>query len=180
VDAAFRVGGVGSVGTRCFIVLLEGDTKKEALILQLKQAGQSALAPFLGESAEGKYGERVVTAQRLMQTSSDAFLGWHTSKLTGLDYYWRQFKDMKGSADIESMNENTLRTYVALCSGCLARSHARTGDATSISGYLGKNGADFPQALADFARRYADQTQRDYQTLLSAKESGQINAQEGI
>lgn len=180
VDLAFRVGGVGSVGTRCFIVLLEGDTDKEALILQLKQAGPSSLSPYLGEPEVGQFGERVVTAQRLMQTVSDAFLGWHTSKLTGYDYYWRQFKDMKGSADIASLDEDTLRSYVALCSGCLARSHARTGDSASISGYLGKKDKDFPNAIAHFAKLYADQTQQDYQALVAAKKSGRIKAEEGI
>ena len=179
-DAALRVGGVGSVGTRCFIILLESDTSKEALILQLKEAGPSSLAPYLGNNVEGRYGERVVTAQRLMQSSSDTFLGWHTSKLTGVDYYWRQFKDMKGSADVESMNADTLQSYVAVCSGCLAHSHARTADATGISGYLGKKGKAFPRAITRFAEAYADQTERDYQALVAAEKSGQIQARMGI
>lgn len=179
-DAALRVGGVGSVGTRCFIILLESDTDKEALILQLKEAGPSSLAPYLGHGAEGRFGEQVVTAQRLVQASSDAFLGWHTSKLTGVDYYWRQFKDMKGSAKVENMDANTLQTYVAVCSGCLARAHARTGDASSISGYLGKKKPAFPEAITRFAEAYADQTQRDYDTLVDAEKSGRITAQKGI
>ena len=176
-DAALRVGGVGSVGRRCFIILLESDTEKEALILQLKQAGPSALAPYLGQTIQRNYAERVVTAQRLMQTSSDAFLGWHTSTLTGAEYYWRQFKDMTTSADVKSMNKDTLASYVALCSGCLARAHARTGDATSISGYLGKKGADFPKAITRFAKSYADQTLRDYNALEVAAKTGKVKTQ---
>lgn len=179
-DAALRVGGVGSVGTRCFVILLESDSDNEALILQLKEAGPSSLAPYLGESLEGNYGEKVVTAQRLMQASSDAFLGWHTSKLTGVDYYWRQFKDMKGSAKVETMNADTLQSYVAVCSGCLAHAHARTADATGISGYLGKKDATFPNAITRFAEAYADQTQRDYQALVAAEKSGKVKAQMGI
>ena len=179
-DAALRAGGVGSVGTRCFIVLLESDADDEALILQLKEAGPSALAPYLGENGYGQQGERVVMGQQLMQASSDIFLGWHTSELTKIDYYWRQLKDMKGSAEVADMDEDMLQSYVAVCSGCLARAHARTGDAATIVGYMGTKNDSFPRAIADFAEAYADQTERDHQALLDAIESGRVVAQKGI
>jgi len=121
----------------------------------------------------------VVTGQRLMQATSDIFLGWHTSRMSGRDYYWRQLKDMKGSADVAEMDYDSFKSYMAVCAWCLARAHARTGDEISISGYIGKND-DFAQAINLFAVAYADQTERDYQALVEAVKSGRVTAQTGI
>ena len=158
IDVALRVGGVGSVGTRCTIALLENKDTDDALILQVKEAGSSVLESYLGDRGYKRHAERVVVGQRLVQATSDIFLGWHRSSANDIDYYWRQLKDMKGSADVSMMDASTLDTYLKLCSWTLARAHARTGDAASISGYLGK-GKRFAQALADFAVAYADQTE---------------------
>jgi uncharacterized protein (DUF2252 family) len=178
-DIALRVGGVGSVGTRCIIVLLEGGKKQDTLILQLKEAGPSILESFLGKGSYKSAGQRVVTGQRLMQAASDIFLGWHTTLFTDRDYYWRQLKDMKGSADVAGMDQASLRTYLGVCSVCLARAHARTGDEVGITAYLGKNDR-FANAIADFAVAYADQTDRDYQALVDAEKSGRIIAERGV
>jgi uncharacterized protein (DUF2252 family) len=179
VDMVLRIGGVGSVGTRCVISLLEGESEDDALILQLKEAGPSVLEEHLTERRYSEHAERVVTGQRLMQATSDIFLGWHTSQLSDRDYYWRQLKDMKGSLDVSTMDYEGLRTYLGVCAWCLARAHARTGDEASISGYIGKNDT-FPDAIGDFAVTYADQTERDYQALVEAVKSGRIDAQTGI
>lgn len=179
VDGALRVGGVGSVGTRCVILLLEGESENDALILQLKEAGPSVLEAYLTEKRYSEHAERVVTGQRLIQASSDIFLGWHTSKLSSHQYYWRQLKDMKGSADVGAMDYKSLRTYLGVCAWCLARAHARTGDESGISGYIGKND-DFAEAVGDFAVAYAEQTEKDYQLLVQAVESGRIKAETGI
>jgi uncharacterized protein (DUF2252 family) len=179
VDAALRVGGVGSVGTRCTIVLLKGATGDDYLLLQLKEAGPSVLERHLDRQGTMGHGERVVTGQRLMQAASDIFLGWHSSPITDRDFYWRQLKDMKGSADVGAMDEAGFETYVSLCSFCLARAHARTGEEARIWGYIGKNDA-FARALADFAVAYADQTERDHQALVAAIRSGRIAAETGV
>ncbi len=176
---ALRVGGVGSVGTRCFIALLEGGAEGDALILQLKEAGPSVLEPHLPKRDYGKHAERVVVGQRLMQAASDIFLGWHESPLSGVQYYWRQLKDMKGSIDVATLDEAGLETYLKVCSVCLARAHARTGDASAISGYIGKSNA-LARAIADFAVAYADQTEIDYKVMLEAVESGKITVEKGI
>jgi uncharacterized protein (DUF2252 family) len=178
-DGALRVGGVGSVGTRCIILLLQGDKEHDNLILQLKETGSSVLESVLGKGSYKSSGQRVVTGQRLMQAASDIFLGWHTSMFTDRDFYWRQLKDMKGSADVASMDKSSLETYLGVCSVCLARAHARTGNEVSISSYLGKNDR-FANAIADFAVAYADQTERDYQALVEAVKSGRISAETGI
>ena len=178
-DMALRVGGVGSVGTRCIIALLEGESENDALILQLKEAGPSVLEAHLTERRYSEHAERVVTGQHLMQAASDIFLGWHTSVLSHRNYYWRQLKDMKGSADIAGMDIASMRTYLDVCAVCLARAHARTGDEISIYGYIGKKDT-FANAIADFAVSYADQTERDYQALVDAVESGRVEAQTGI
>jgi uncharacterized protein (DUF2252 family) len=178
-DGALRVGGVGSVGTRCIILLLQGDKEHDNLILQLKETGSSVLESVLGKGSYKSSGQRVVTGQRLMQAASDIFLGWHTSMFTDRDFYWRQLKDMKGSADVASMDKSSLETYLRVCSVCLARAHARTGNEVGISGYLGKNDL-FANAIADFAVAYADQTERDYQALVEAVKSGRISAETGI
>jgi uncharacterized protein (DUF2252 family) len=179
VDGALRVGGVGSVGTRCAIVLLEEEAGDDALLLQLKEAGTSVLEPYVTRPPSQDHARRVVTGQRLMQAASDIFLGWHSSELSGRRYYWRQLKDMKGSADLSGMDEDGFRTYVALCSWCLARAHARTGDEASIRGYIGKNDS-FAKAVARFAVAYANQTERDHQALVDAVASGRISAEAGV
>jgi uncharacterized protein (DUF2252 family) len=167
------------VGTRCFIFLLAGGAKDDAIILQLKESGSSALAPYLPHREIDQEGRRVVTGQRLMQAVSDIFLGWHSNKITGQDYYWRQFKDMKGSFDIATFDPETFITYLGLCAVCLARAHARVGDEAAIHGYLGQGGS-FGRALADFAISYADQTELDHQRLQEAIKSGRITAETGI
>ncbi len=179
VHGAFRVGGVGSVGTRCSIVLLEGADRGDALLLQLKEAGPSVLEPYMARPHPEAHAQRVVTGQRLMQAASDVFLGWHKSELTQRNYYWRQLKDMKGSVEVEDLDEAGFKTYVKVCSVCLARAHARTGDEAGIRGYLGKNDT-FAKAIGDFSMAYADQTERDYQALVDAVESGRIVAETGI
>jgi len=179
VDAALRVGGVGSVGTRCMIALLKGHDENDALILQLKEAGPSALETYLPEQPTySQHARRVVTGQRVIQAVSDIFLGWHTSE-SELQYYWRQLKDMKGSFDVTTMDAEGFKTYVGICAFTLARAHARTGDPSAISGYLGSNDT-FAEAIADFAAAYADQTERDHQSLVAAIKSGRIVAETGI
>jgi uncharacterized protein (DUF2252 family) len=180
IDVALRVGGIGSVGTRCFIALLKGGGDDDALILQQKEAGPSVLEAYVGRRRTYEsHAQRVVTAQRLMQAASDIFLGWSKGAHTGLDYYWRQLKDMKGSADVATMDEAGLRTYLGVCSVCLARAHARTGDEIQIRGYLGKKDG-FARAIGDFAVAYADQAERDYEMLVKAVKSGRIVAEMGI
>ncbi len=178
-DGALRVGGVGSVGTRCSILLLEGSAPRDAIILQQKESGPSVLEAYLPERGYSSHAERVVIGQRLMQAASDIFLGWNHSGLTNRQYYWRQLKDMKGSVDIARLDETGLATYLAVCSLCLARAHARSGDAAAIAGYLGKSDA-FDQAIGRFAEAYADQAERDYQALVAAVDSGRIRAQTGV
>jgi hypothetical protein len=178
-DAALRVGGVGSVGTRCIIALLESGSEDDALILQLKEAGPSVLEPYVNKTSNQGHGERVVTGQRLIQATSDIFLGWHTSMFSKIDFYWRQLKDMKGSAEVSEMDYDSFRTYMGVCAWCLARAHARTGDETRITGYIGKNDT-FTKAVGEFAGSYADQTERDYQALRKAVKSGLIPAETGI
>ncbi len=178
-DAALRVGGVGSVGTRCTIALLEGDADHDAIILQQKEAGPSVLAAYLPRREYASQAQRVVIGQRLMQAASDIFLGWNEG-LTGTQYYWRQLKDMKGSIDVTSLNAKGFGAYLGICGVCLARAHARSGgNAAAISGYMG-SGACFDEAISRFAVAYADQTERDYQTLAATVKKGQIVAEAGI
>ena len=179
VDIALRVGGVGSVGTRCMIALFEGHDEDDALILQLKEAGASSLEAYLPEQPNyTQHARRVVTGQRVIQAVSDIFLGWHTSEYE-TQYYWRQLKDMKGSFDVTTMDVEGFKTYIGVCAFTLARAHARTGDPSAISGYLGSNDS-FANTIADFAGAYADQTERDYQSLVAAIKSGRIVAETGI
>ncbi len=174
-DVALRVGGVGSVGTRCWILLMEGGAEDDALVLQLKQAGRSVLEQYVGRSSYESPAQRVVEGQRLMQASSDIFLGWHESSL-GTHYYWRQLKDMKGSMDVSLLAKRDFETYVRVCAACLARAHARSGDAAAIAGYMGKGGP-LPSAMADFGFAYADQTLKDHQALQEAIDTGRIAAE---
>jgi uncharacterized protein (DUF2252 family) len=176
VDLALRVGGVGSVGTRCVILLLEGRDEEDAIILQLKEAGPSVLESHLGVRGYRKHGERVVVGQRLMQATSDIFLGWHTAEATNIDFYWRQLKDMKGSIDVGALPKSGFETYIKLCAKCLARAHARTGYATATLGYIGSNDT-FARAIGKFAVAYADQTERDYRALVDEVQSGRIVAE---
>lgn len=178
-SGAIRIVGIGSVGTRCIILLLEGAEKDDALILQLKEAGQSVLEPYVAKRDYANQAQRVVVGQKLMQAASDIFLAGISDSGTGVQYYLRQFKDMKGSFDLNSLDKAGLETYIKVCSVCLARAHARTGDAACISGYIGKGDA-FCEAVTDFAVAYADQTERDYQVLKEAVKSGRIKAEEGL
>ena len=176
VDAAFKVVGVGSIGTRCFIVLLEGIEDGSPLFLQCKEAQASVLAPYVDASRYRNHGERVVSGQRLMQAASDIFLGWIPGAQSR-GFYVRQLKDWKGAADIEGMPPEGMRAYAALCGWTLARAHARSGEPLQIAAYLGDDDT-FEQALVEFAADYADQNARDYETFLDAIKQGRITASE--
>ncbi|MFE3541459.1 DUF2252 domain-containing protein [Nocardia sp. NPDC059177] len=176
VDMAMKVVGVGSVGTRCFIVLFMDKESGTPLFLQVKEAEASVLAAHLTASRYHHQGHRVVAGQRLTQAASDIFLGWATGP-AGRFFYWRQLKDMKGSADIGSLSHRELAYYGGLCGGVLARAHARSGDRLAIHAYLG--GSDkFDKAMSEFALAYADQTAADRDSLLAAIDSGQVKAAE--
>ena len=178
VDVAQKVVGVGSVGTRCAIVLcLGGAEGDDPLIMQIKEAGPSVLESYLGASPYANHGERVVVGQRMMQAASDIFLGWST--FNGLHYYARQLRDMKLSADIETLVPVAFTAYVELCATTLARAHARTSDPAKISGYLGSKDS-FDRAIATFAETYADQAERDHAALLAAIKDGRVQAQTGV
>ncbi len=178
VDIAQKVVGVGSVGTRCAIVLtLGGAEGDDPLFMQIKEASASVLEPHAGASPYANHGERVVIGQRLMQAASDVLLGW--SIFNGKDYYVRQLRDMKFSAEVETMNPVLFTAYVQLCAATLARAHARTSDPAQISGYLGNRDV-FDQAIASFAEAYADQTERDHAALLAAIKEGRVQAQTGV
>jgi hypothetical protein len=182
VHAARKVVGVGSVGTRAWIMLLTGRDAADPLLLQFKEAGASVLEPFLGKSKFRNHGQRVVEGQRLTQAASDVLLGWiRHPGFDGVDrdYYIRQLWDGKGSALIELMNPATLGVYAEICGWALARAHARSGDPAAIAGYLG-SGASFDRALASFAEAYADQNERDYAALREAVDSGKIEAECGL
>ena len=176
-DFARKVVGVGSVGTEAFVLLLLGDRADEPLFLQVKEAQESVLAPFAGESQYQHQGERVVRGQRLTQAATDPFLGWTsgigTSGTAIKDYYVRQLRDMKGSMSVPLMDPLQLNYYGRLCGWALARAHARTGRASLISGYLG-SGEDFDHAVADFAVAYADQNEQDYRRVLEAISAGRV------
>src|SRR5215212_1472792 len=172
VDAARKVVGVGSVGTRAYVVLLEGRDGDDPLFLQVKEAGASVLERYVESNTYEHHGHRVVAGQRLMQAASDIFLGWFRGT-EGRDFYWRQLKDMKGSANVETMSSDELILYAGVCGWALARAHARSGDRVQIAGYLGKSDR-FDGAIADFAEAYADQTERDHAALLEAVKSGRV------
>lgn len=178
VDAARKVVGVGSVGTRCFILLLEGRDDGDPLMLQIKEAGRSVLEAYLPPSVYGHQGQRVVRGQRLTQAASDIFLGWMTGP-EKRHFYWRQLRDMKGSAEVETMSPAMLRAYAGLCGRALARAHARSGDRIAIAAYLGSSDV-FDRAVADFAIRYTDQNADDYAALGAAIASGTVTAAPGI
>jgi len=175
VDAARKVVGVGSVGTRCFLVLLAGRDAADPLFLQVKEARRSVLEEHLPSGPRVVHpGHRVVTGQRLLQAAGDVFLGWMSGP-QGRAYYWRQLRDTKAAADVAGMNPDDLAAYARLCGTALARAHARTGDRIAIAGYLGR--ADtFERAVADFALSYADQTAHDHTTLGTAVAAGVVTA----
>jgi uncharacterized protein (DUF2252 family) len=182
VDAARKVVGVGSVGTRAWIVLMLGRDGDDPLFLQAKEAQPSVLEPYLGKSQFANAGQRVVEGQRLMQAASDIMLGWiHTVGLDGVerDFYIRQLWDAKGSAVIETMSPSVLTWYANVCGWTLAKAHARSGDAVAIAAYLGGSGA-FDRALSSFSEAYADQNERDYSALQEAVASGRISAETGL
>jgi uncharacterized protein (DUF2252 family) len=179
VDAARKVVGVGSVGTRAFIVLLQGRDAADPLFLQIKEATASVLEAHLPKSRYRHHGERVVQGQRLMQAASDIYLGWTKDPEGGRHFYWRQLRDMKGSADIESMTPSALTFYAWTCGWTLARAHARSGDPIAIAACLGDSDA-FDQAITDFAHRYAGQNERDYQAFVTAIRTGRLPALEGV
>ncbi|HEY5186499.1 MAG TPA: DUF2252 domain-containing protein [Actinomycetes bacterium] len=182
VHAARKVVGVGSVGTRAWILLLLGRDGGDPLFLQAKEAQESVLERFVGKSQHANHGQRVVAGQHLMQAASDIFLGWQ--RVTGFDgqvrdFYLRQLRDWKGSADVDTMAASLMTLYARICGAALARAHARSGDRIAIASYLGTSDA-FDRAIADFSTAYADQNERDYQTLVDAVSTGRLSAQTGL
>ena len=181
-DAAHKVVGVGSVGTRAWIALLFGRDETDPLFLQIKEAGPSVLEPFAGASRFRNHGHRVVSGQRLMQAAGDGLLGWLTADgIDGKkrDFYVRQLWDGKGSAEVELMDAATLQGYAQLCGWTLARAHARTGDRAAIAAYLGK-GDKFDGAVAEFSQAYAEQNEQDYAVLTEAQRSGDLEVKSGL
>ena len=187
VDLARKVVGVGSVGTRCWIMLLRGRDDNDPLFLQVKEAESSVLKPHVPPAMRSRYnpkneGERVVSGQRLMQAASDIFLGWE--KVVGIDgtqrdFYIRQLRDMKGSVAVEGLDPDAMTVYGQLCGWTLARAHARSGDPIAISAYLGEDDT-FPKAIAAFAELYADQTERDHAAFLAGIRDGRLTAESGL
>ena len=180
--AAYKMVGVGSVGTRCYIMLMLGRDDNDPLFLQVKEAQASVLERFLGASAYSHHGERVVAGQHLMQGATDIFLGWQRIKgMDGVtrDYYVRQFQDWKGSADVDTMLPPGATLYSRICGATLARAHARWGDRIAIASYLGRGDA-FDRAIADFSAAYADQNERDYAAFSAAVDSGRLAARTGL
>jgi uncharacterized protein (DUF2252 family) len=179
VDTARKVVGVGSVGTRAFISLLQGRDASDPLFLQVKEATASVLEEHLGTSRYGHHGERVVRGQRMMQAASDIFLGWTTGLDVRRHYYWRQLRDMKGSALVESMIPSGLSFYAGICGWTLARAHARSGDPVAVAAYLGRADA-FDRAITEFSLAYADRNEQDYEQFAAAVRSGRLEALEGV
>jgi uncharacterized protein (DUF2252 family) len=178
VDMARKVVGVGSVGTRAFIVLLQGRDQQDPLFLQVKEATRSVLEGPLRKSRFKQPGERVVQGQRMMQAASDIFLGWTKGAEDDRYFYWRQLRDMKGSAVVESMAPVALAFYAGICGWTLARAHARSGDPVAIAAYLGESDR-FDRSIVDFSKGYADQNELDYQAFAEAIRSGRLEALEG-
>jgi uncharacterized protein (DUF2252 family) len=181
-DMARKVVGVGSVGTRCWILLMLGRDESDPLFLQVKEAQASVLSRFIGASKYANQGQRVVAGQQLMQASSDIFLGWQ--RVEGIDgkyrdFYVRQLRDWKYSVDIQDLRPRGMRMYGELCGWALARAHACSGDRIAIAAYLSTTDV-FDQAITQFAAAYADQNQRDYKSLIAAINSGQITAERGL
>ena len=179
VDMARKVVGVGSVGTRAFIVLLQGRDEQDPLFLQVKEATTSVLEDHLPKSKFKEPGQRVVQGQRLMQAASDIYLGWTKGAEANRHLYWRQLRDMKGSAVVETMTPVMLGFYAGICGWTLARAHARSGDAIALSAYLGKSDK-FDRSITDFSQCYADQNEHDYEAFGEAIRSGRLAAVEGV
>lgn len=182
VDVARKVVGVGSVGTRAWIVLLLGRDGNDPLFLQVKEAQASVLTAFVGPKRRVSNGRRVVEGQHLMQAASDIFLGYTSVVGTDdvkRDYYFRQLRDWKGSAAVESMSPTDLSVYAGICGKALARAHARSGDRVAIASYLGSS-STFDKAIAEFAEQYADRNQRDYEMLVDAEADGRIEVRRGL
>ena len=179
VDMARKVVGVGSVGTRAFIVLLQGRDEGDPLFLQVKEATASVLEDHLPKSRFRQPGERVVQGQRLIQAASDIYLGWTKGAEADRYLYWRQLRDLKGSAQVETMTPVGLGFYAGICGWTLARAHARSGDAVALAAYLGTSDK-FDRSITDFSNRYADQNERDYNAFAEAIHSGRLDAIEGV
>ncbi len=179
VDTARKVVGVGSVGTRAFIALLQGRDAGDPLFLQVKEATASVLEEHLGPGRYRQHGERVVQGQRMMQAASDIFLGWTKGLDKRRHFYWRQLRDMKGSAVVEAMIPTGLSFYAGICGWTLARAHARSGDPVAISAYLGKDDA-FDRSVTEFSLAYADRNDEDYEQFVTAVRSGRLAALEGV
>ena len=179
IDVARKVVGVGSVGTRAFIALLQGRDQDDPLFLQVKEATRSVLEDHLPKSKFKQPGERVVRGQRMMQAASDIFLGWTKGAQDNRYLYWRQLRDMKGSAVIEEMKPFDMTSYARVCGWTLARAHARSGDPIAIGAYLGKSDK-FDHSITDFSERYADQNEHDYQAFSDAVRSGRLEAIAGV
>jgi uncharacterized protein (DUF2252 family) len=182
VDMARKVVGVGSVGTRAWVLLFAGRGGQDPLVLQMKEAQASVLEPYLGASAFDNHGERVVRGQRLSQAAIDVFLGWQRSPgLDGVDrdFYIRQLWDWKASIDLSTMDESGLHAYTRACGWSMARAHARSGDRVAVAAYLGA-GPKFDQAIAQFSTAYADQNELDYQRLADAVSAGEVSAESGL
>jgi len=179
VDVARKVVGVGSVGTRCFIGLLQGRDASDPLFLQVKEATSSVLEAHLPRSKYRQHGQRVVQGQRLMQAVSDIYLGWTRGIDVNRNFYWRQLRDMKGSVSTVGVTPLGLALYARVCGWTMARAHARTGDPIAISAYLGSSDA-FDRSITDFSQRYADQNERDYDEFASAIKDGRLDAIEGV
>ena len=179
VDMARKVVGVGSVGTRAFIVLLQGRDENDPLFLQVKEATTSVLEDHLPKSRYKQPGERVVKGQRMMQAASDIYLGWTKGEQANRYLYWRQLRDMKGSAEVESLTPAALGFYARQCAWTLARAHARSGDPIAMTAYLGA-GDEFDKAIVDFCERYADQNERDYEAFTDAVRAGRLEAIQGV
>ncbi len=179
VDAARKVVGVGSVGTRAFIVLLQGRDATDPLFLQIKEATASVLEAYLPKSRFRQHGQRVVEGQRMMQAASDIYLGWTKGLDVNRHFYWRQLRDMKGSILVEEMIPLGLTFYAGICGWTLARAHARSGDPVALAAYLGASDA-FDKSITDFSQRYADQNEQDYEAFVKAVKSGRLQAVEGV
>jgi uncharacterized protein (DUF2252 family) len=179
VDVARKVVGVGSVGTRAFIALLEGRDQQDPLFLQVKEATRSVLEEHLPRSVYRNHGERVVVGQRTMQAASDIFLGWTHGLDENRHFYWRQLRDMKGAVDVERLVPAGLVTYARICGWALARAHARSGDPIAISAYVGRSDT-FDRAITEFSARYADRNEQDYEAFCEAIDSGALEARQGV
>jgi uncharacterized protein (DUF2252 family) len=177
VDVVRKVVGVGSVGTRCWVVFLTGNHPEDPLFLQIKEAQPSVLEPFVSRSVYASQGQRVVIGQRLIQAAPDIFLGWF--ELSGAHFYVRQLRDMKGGVEFDpkKVKIENMPQYCSLCGWALALAHAKSGDAAMISGYMGKSG-ELDEAMVRFAFAYADQTEKDYRALVAAAKRGRIKTGE--